>query len=79
MQFSIGCEYAIHGLLYLAMRSPDEVILVTDVARAQNLPVSYLAKVFQLLARAGLVNLLCSVQCGAKGLNQTFQQRTGLK
>jgi Rrf2 family protein len=55
MQFSIGCEYAIHGLLYLAMQPPDEVILVTDVAHAQNLPVSYLAKVFQLLAKAGLV------------------------
>jgi Rrf2 family protein len=55
MQFSIGCEYAIHGLLYLAMQRPDEVVLLTDVAKAQNLPVSYLAKVFQLLAKAGLV------------------------
>ncbi len=55
MQFSVGCEYAIHGLLYLAMRPENEVVLVTDVARAQNLPVSYLAKVFQLLAKAGLV------------------------
>jgi Rrf2 family transcriptional regulator, iron-sulfur cluster assembly transcription factor len=55
MQFSIGCEYAIHGLLYLAMQPPDEVVLVTDVAHAQNLPVSYLAKVFQLLSKAGLV------------------------
>jgi Rrf2 family protein len=55
MQYSIGCEYAIHGLLYLAMRPPAEVVLVTDVANAQNLPTSYLAKVFQLLAKAGLV------------------------
>ena len=55
MQFSIGCEYAIHGLLYLAMRPPEEVVLLTDVAHAQNLPVSYLAKVFQLLAKGGLV------------------------
>lgn len=55
MQFSIGCEYAIHGLLYLAIQPPDEVVLVTDIANAQNLPVSYLAKVFQLLAKAGLV------------------------
>jgi len=55
MQFSVGCEYAIHGLLYLALKPQDEVVLVTDIARAQNLPVSYLAKVFQYLAKAGLV------------------------
>jgi len=55
MQFSVGCEYAIHGLLYLALQPADEVVLVTDIATAQHLPVSYLAKVFQYLAKAGLV------------------------
>ncbi|MCX6639940.1 MAG: Rrf2 family transcriptional regulator [bacterium] len=55
MQFSTGCEYAIHGLLFLATRDQNEVVLVNDIARAQNLPVSYLAKVFQLLAKAGLL------------------------
>lgn len=55
MQFSVSCEYAIHGLLFLAMRPQNEVVLVTDIARAQNLPESYLAKVFQLLAKAGLL------------------------
>ncbi len=63
MQFSTSCEYAIHGLLYLAMQPPAEVILVTDIAKAQNLPVSYLAKVFQLLAKAGLIKSFR----GAKG------------
>jgi Rrf2 family protein len=63
MQFSLGCEYAIHGLLYLALQPPDEVVLVTDIAKAQNLPVSYLAKVFQYLAKAGLVKSFR----GAKG------------
>jgi Rrf2 family protein len=55
MQFSIGCEYAVHGLLFLAMRNRDDVVFVSDIARAQNLPESYLAKVFQLLAKAGLL------------------------
>jgi Rrf2 family protein len=55
MQFSVGCEYAIHGLLYLAMQPENEIVLVTDIATAQHLPASYLAKVFQLLAKAGLV------------------------
>jgi len=55
MQFSIGCEYAIHGMLFLAMRPENDIVLVNDIARAQNLPESYLAKVFQLLARGGLL------------------------
>lgn len=63
MQFSVGCDYAIHGLLFLAMRHEDEVVLVSDIARAQNLPESYLAKVFQQLAKAGLLKSFR----GAKG------------
>jgi Rrf2 family transcriptional regulator, iron-sulfur cluster assembly transcription factor len=55
MQFSTGCEYAIHGLLFLATRDQEEAVLVNDIARAQNLSISYLAKVFQLLAKAGLL------------------------
>ncbi len=55
MQFSVGCEYAVHGLLFLAMRHENEVVLVSEIAKAQNLPESYLAKVFQLLAKAGLL------------------------
>lgn len=55
MHFSVGCEYAVHGLLFLAMRHENEVILVSDIARAQNLSESYLAKVFQNLAKAGLL------------------------
>ncbi len=63
MQFSIGCEYAVHGLLFLAMRQENEVVLVSEIARAQNLPESYLAKVFQNLAKAGLITSFR----GAKG------------
>ncbi len=55
MQFSIGCDYAVHGLLFLAMKQGSETVLVNEIARAQNLPESYLAKIFQNLAKAGLV------------------------
>lgn len=55
MQFSVGCEYAVHGLLFLAMHDEDKVQLVSEIARAQNLSESYLSKVFQSLAKSGLV------------------------
>lgn len=64
MQFSIGCEYAVHGLLFLAMRPDQNVVLVKDIARAQHLPESYLAKVFQLLAKAGLLKSFRGAQGG---------------
>ena len=63
MHFSMGTEYAIHGLLYLALKDPGEVVYVRDIANAQNVSETYLAKVFQQLARSGLV----TSYRGAKG------------
>jgi len=55
MQLSVGTDYAIHGLVYLALRPRGQVVYVSEVAKAQNISESYLAKVFQNLARTGLV------------------------
>jgi len=63
MQFSTSIEYAIHGLVYLAVNGSETATLVGDVARAIKVPDSYLRKVFQLLVRGGLV----SSQRGARG------------
>ncbi len=63
MQFSASIEYAIHGLVYLSVNGSETATLVGDIAKAIKVPDSYLRKVFQLLARGGLV----SSQRGAKG------------
>jgi Rrf2 family transcriptional regulator, iron-sulfur cluster assembly transcription factor len=63
MQFSTSIEYAIHGLVYLAVNGSETATLVGDVATAIKVPDSYLRKVFQLLVRGGLV----TSQRGAKG------------
>jgi Rrf2 family protein len=55
MQLSQSTEYAIHSLYYLALVGKDKLILVSEVAKAQNISESYLAKVFQALAKAGLI------------------------
>ena len=55
MQLSVSTEYAIHSVLYLAMHSDRNVILVGEIAKAQNIPGSYLAKVFRILAKAGVI------------------------
>ncbi len=54
MKFSKSTELAIHGLWLLANHRP-ELMLVSEMASAQNISESYLAKIFQRLARKGLV------------------------
>jgi Rrf2 family iron-sulfur cluster assembly transcriptional regulator len=55
VQFSLSIEYAIHGLVFLAAAESGSATLVGDIAKATSVPDSYLRKVFQYLARAGLV------------------------
>jgi Rrf2 family protein len=54
MKFSKSTELAIHGLWLLANKRPG-LLLVSEMADAQNVSESYLAKIFQRLARKGLV------------------------
>ncbi len=55
MRFSLSTEYAIHGLLFLALRPADGVTMLSEVARALGVSESSLRKVFQNLARHGLL------------------------
>ena len=63
MKISRGTDYGIQGILYLARQPLDKVSLLHTVAQVQNVPESYLAKIFQDLAKAGLVRS----HRGAKG------------
>ena len=58
-----GTDYGILGILYLATRPLDKVTLLREVAQAQNVPETYLAKIFQELSKEGLVRS----HRGAKG------------
>jgi Rrf2 family protein len=55
MRFSLSTEYAIHGLLFLALRPPDAVTMLPDIARALHVSEPSLRKVFQTLARHGII------------------------
>jgi Rrf2 family transcriptional regulator, iron-sulfur cluster assembly transcription factor len=58
-----GADYGARGALYLASKPQDTVVLVSEIAEAENLPESYLAKIFQDLAKEGIVRS----HRGAKG------------
>ena len=63
MRLTRGSDYGLRGMLYMARQPLGQVCLVSQVAAAEELPESYLAKIFQDLARS---RLLISNR-GAKG------------
>ncbi|MHC4471971.1 MAG: RrF2 family transcriptional regulator [Planctomycetota bacterium] len=56
MQLTRGCEYAIRGLVYLAMQEQEEPVLLADIAKSIEAPTNYLSNIFQILTRLGLVS-----------------------
>jgi Rrf2 family protein len=54
MKISKSTELAIHGLWMLGKKRSG-MLLISEMARAQGASQSYLAKVFQRMARSGLV------------------------
>jgi len=55
MRLTRGADYAARGIIYLAAMPPDAVVLVKDIAASERLPENYLSKIFQDLAKDGLV------------------------
>lgn len=48
-------DYGVRAMMDLASRSAQERIVVAEIAKRQDIPPSFLAKIIPLLARAGLV------------------------
>ena len=55
MHLTRAAEYAIRGMLYVASQTGRRRILVSEIASAEDLSPSFLAKIFQQLRKAGLV------------------------
>jgi len=56
VQLTRGAEYAARGMIRLARLPAGAVVQVRDIAAAEGLPESYLAKIFQDLAKGGVVH-----------------------
>lgn len=55
MRLTRGGEYGILGVLYLAQQDDGMVSVLSEIAKAQDVPPLFLAKIFQALTRAGVV------------------------
>ena len=56
MQITRAAEYAIRGVLYLCSQPPGSVCLLSEISERQDIPPSFLSKIFQSLSRAGIVS-----------------------
>jgi Rrf2 family iron-sulfur cluster assembly transcriptional regulator len=63
MKLTRGGEYGIRGVLYLAQHDDSKVSMLSAIAEAEDVPPRFLAKIFQALAKAGVVKS----HRGAKG------------
>jgi len=55
LQLTRGGEYAIRAMTYLARRPVGDITPLHDVGAEQDIPESFLAKIFQSLVHADLV------------------------
>lgn len=49
-------DYALRGMVYLAKKSPGRLAMASEIAAAEDMPEYFFSKIFQLLAKSGLVN-----------------------
>lgn len=63
LQLTRGGEYALRAMTYLACVPNGQVASLHDICRAQDIPETFLAKILQSLAHAGLA----VSQRGARG------------
>ena len=55
MQLTRAGEYAIKSLLYLAMQEENARVMASEVAEASDIPVNFVRKILESLAKTGLV------------------------
>jgi Rrf2 family protein len=55
MIFSSTTEYAIRGMAELAVRNPEGRVLLDELVTGTTLPRDFMAKIFQRLAKSGLL------------------------
>ncbi len=55
MKLTRASDYAIRGVVYMSMQPEGSIVVIPEVAREMDVPVGFLARIFQSLSRAGIV------------------------
>ncbi len=74
MRLTRGADYGARGIVRLARMSGGAVVLVSEIAAAEGLPESYLAKIFQDCQRRD-----CAFPSGGQGVFHWLAPPTRLR
>ena len=55
MELTKASGYGLFGMIYLAKQPQGKIVSLSEIAKAENLPEKFLAKIFQNLGRSGLI------------------------
>jgi Rrf2 family protein len=55
MKLTRAADYAIRGVIYMAMQPAGAIVVIPEIAREMGVPVGFLARIFQSLSRSGVV------------------------
>ncbi len=55
MELTRAADYALRGVLYLSMQPEGSLAIISEIAEAMDIPGGFLARIFQILAKAGII------------------------
>lgn len=55
MELTRATDYALRGILYLSMQPRDSLSVISEIASKMDIPEGFLARIFQNLAKSGLI------------------------
>lgn len=55
MELTRAADYALRGVLYLSMQPKDSLCIISEIAEKMDIPEGFLARIFQILAKSGLI------------------------
>jgi Rrf2 family protein len=64
MQITRQADYAVRAIMYLAQMGPDQKAATSQIAKEQDIPLSFLAKIIAQLSVAGLLQTMRGARGG---------------
>ncbi len=57
MRLTMTADYAVRAIVYLAMKKKDSITPIREIAKVQEVPLSFLSKIMQTLSKTSMVRV----------------------
>lgn len=55
MELTRAADYALRGVLYLSIQPGNNICIISEIAERMDIPEGFLARIFQILAKSGVI------------------------